>query len=161
MLTGLRLTSFKSWDDTGQVRLAPLTIFFGRNSSGKSSLIQSLLLMKQTAESLDPRQVLQLGGRETYADLGTYLDLVKDHDGHRDVGLAFDWQTREPVRLRRASASGDDLEADVFSFFTNIAQESGVLGELIVQRMEYAIGLAADRTVGMRRRRGEFYEITS
>jgi predicted ATPase len=64
MLTGLRLTNFKSWDDTGQVRLAPLTIFFGRNSSGKSSLIQSLLLMKQTAESLDPRQVLQLGGEK-------------------------------------------------------------------------------------------------
>ncbi len=49
MLTGLRLTNFKSWDDTGQVRLAPLTIFFGRNGSGKSSLIQSLLLMKRTA----------------------------------------------------------------------------------------------------------------
>jgi hypothetical protein len=29
MLTGLRLTNFKSWDDTGPVRLAPLTIFFG------------------------------------------------------------------------------------------------------------------------------------
>ena len=161
LLTGLRLTNFKSWDDTGQVRLAPLTIFFGRNSSGKSSLIQSLLLMKQTAESLDPRQVLQLGGRETYADLGTYLDLVKDHDGHRDVGMTFNWQTREPVRLRRASASSDVLDTDVFRFFTNIAQESGVLGELIVQRMEYAIGPVGDRTVGMRRRRGEFYEITS
>ena len=48
MLTGLRLRNFKSWDDTGPVRLAPLTIFFGRNSSGKSTLIQSLLLMKQT-----------------------------------------------------------------------------------------------------------------
>jgi predicted ATPase len=161
MLTGLRLTNFKSWDDTGQVRLAPLTIFFGRNSSGKSSLIQSLLLMKQTAESLDPRQVLQLGGRETYADLGTYLDLVKDHDDHRDVGLTFNWQTRETVRLRRASASSDALEADVFRFFTNIAQESGVLGEIIVQRMEYAIGPAGDRTVGMRRRTDDFYEVTS
>jgi AAA ATPase domain len=161
MLTGLRLTNFKSWDDTGQVRLAPLTLFFGRNSSGKSSLIQSLLLMKQTAESLDPRQVLQLGGRETYADLGTYLDLVKDHDGHRDVGMSFNWQTREAVRLRRVSANSDALETDIFRFFTDIAQESGVLGELIVQRMEYAIGAAADRTVGMHRRRGDFYEVTS
>src|SRR5450756_1874444 len=95
--------------------------------------------MKQTAESLDPRQVLQLGGRETYADLGTYLDLVKDHDDHRDVGLAFNWQTREPVRLRRPTASSDALEADVFRFFTSIAQESGVLGELIVQRMELSL----------------------
>jgi predicted ATPase len=160
MLTGLRLTNFKSWDDTGQVRLAPLTIFFGRNSSGKSSLIQSLLLMMQTAESLDPRQVLQLGSRETYADLGTYLDLVKDHDGNLDVGMAFNWQTHEPVRLRRASASMDALEINNFRFFTDIAQERGVLGEIIVQRMEYAIGAPGDRTVGMRRR-GDYYEITS
>jgi predicted ATPase len=160
MLTGLRLTNFKSWDDTGQVRLAPLTIFFGRNSSGKSSLIQSLLLMKQTAESLDPGQVLQLGGRETYVDLGTYLDLVKDHDGHHDVGMTFSWQTREPVKLRRGSANSDALETDIFRFFTNIAQESGVLGEIFVQRMDYTIGAAGDRTVGMRRRR-EDYEITS
>lgn len=161
MLTGLQLTNFKSWDDTGHVRIAPLTIFFGRNSSGKSSLIQSLLLMKQTAESLDPRQVLQLGGRETYADLGTYLDLVKDHDDHLHVGLAFNWQTLEPVRLRRASAGSDALETDVFRFFADIAQEIGVLGEIIVQRMDYAIGPAGDRTVGMRHRRGEFYEVTS
>jgi predicted ATPase len=160
MLTGLRLVNFKSWDDTGQVRLAPLTVFFGRNSSGKSSLIQSLLLMKQTAESLDPRQVLQLGGREPYADLGTYLDLVRDHDDRLEVGLSFDWQTQAPEKLRRASASSEALEADVFRFFTNIAQESGVLGELIVQRMEYAIGAAGDKTVGMRRRSGD-YEITS
>ncbi|MCW2933935.1 MAG: hypothetical protein JWM19_4897 [Actinomycetia bacterium] len=54
MLTGMRLTNFKSWDDTGLVRLAPLTVFFGRNSSGKSTLFQPSLLMKQTAESLDP-----------------------------------------------------------------------------------------------------------
>ena len=160
MLTGLRLTNFKSWDDTGQVRLAPLTIFFGRNSSGKSSLIQSLLLMMQTAESLDPRQVLQLGARETYADLGTYLDLVRDHDGNLDVGMTFDWQTRKHVKLRRATASTDAIEADTFRFFTDIAQERGVLGEIFVRRMQYAIGAAGDRTVGMRLRR-EDYEVVS
>jgi predicted ATPase len=159
MLTGLRLTNFKSWDDTGPVRLAPLTVFFGRNSSGKSSLIQSLLLMKQTAESLDPRQVLQLGGRETYADLGTYLDLVKDHNDRLDVELSFNWQTREPVILRRVSAHGHALNFDAFRFSANIAQESGVLGEIIVRRMEYAMGANGERTVGMRRRSGEFYEV--
>lgn len=161
MLTGIRLTNFKGWDDTGPVRLAPLTIFFGRNSSGKSSLIQSMLLMKQTAESLDPRQVLFLGNREAYADLGTYLDLVRDHNDRLDVGLTFDWQVENPVRLRRASASTDVLEADTFRFTTEIAQEQGVLGEIIVQRMEYAIGPDSDRTVGMRRRSSDFYEMTS
>jgi len=38
MLTHLRLQNFKAWVDTKDIRLAPLTIFFGANSSGKSSI---------------------------------------------------------------------------------------------------------------------------
>lgn len=34
MLTGLRLRNFKSWADTGEVELRPITGFFGANSSG-------------------------------------------------------------------------------------------------------------------------------
>ena len=48
MLTTLRLENFKSWRDTGEVSFRPITGFFGANSSGKSSLLQSLLMMKQT-----------------------------------------------------------------------------------------------------------------
>jgi predicted ATPase len=103
LLTGFRFTNFKSWSDTGPVRLAPLTVFFGRNSSGKSSLLQAELLMKQTAESLDPRQVLNLGGDDAYTDLGTYQDMVRDHDTQLHVSLSFDWSLQEPITLRQVS----------------------------------------------------------
>ena len=48
MITHIRMKNFKSWQDSGNVELAPLTGFFGTNSSGKSSLLQMLLLLKQT-----------------------------------------------------------------------------------------------------------------
>ena len=48
MITHIRMKNFKSWKDSGEVELAPLTGFFGTNSSGKSSLLQMLLLLKQT-----------------------------------------------------------------------------------------------------------------
>ena len=48
MFTKIQMTNFKSWKESGEVRLAPLTAFFGANSSGKSSLLQMLLLIKQT-----------------------------------------------------------------------------------------------------------------
>ena len=38
MLERLRIKNFKAWTDTGEIQLAPLTIFFGTNSSGKTSL---------------------------------------------------------------------------------------------------------------------------
>ena len=53
MITKLRLENFKSWKDTGDIALKPITGFFGPNSSGKTSLFQALLLMKQSADSLD------------------------------------------------------------------------------------------------------------
>ncbi len=54
MLSRLKLRSFKSWADTGNVALNPITGFFGANSSGKTSLLQALLLLKQTADSYNP-----------------------------------------------------------------------------------------------------------
>ena len=49
MIQHLQLKNFKAWRDSGLVRLAPVTMLLGSNSSGKSSLLQSLLLLKQTA----------------------------------------------------------------------------------------------------------------
>ena len=75
MLTHLRIQNFKSWRDTGAVRLAPITVLFGNNSAGKSSIIQFLLMLKQTVESPDRRRVLHPGDEHTLVDLGTFRDL--------------------------------------------------------------------------------------
>ena len=61
MLTSLRIKNFKAWRDTGAIRLAPLTVIFGANSAGKSSLGHLLLGLKQTALSTDRKRALHLG----------------------------------------------------------------------------------------------------
>lgn len=58
ILTAITLERFKSFEAPMRVELAPLTILLGRNNSGKSSIIQSLLLLKQTLE--DPRRSIPL-----------------------------------------------------------------------------------------------------
>lgn len=60
MLTGFRVQNFKAFQDTNTIGLAPLTLLSGINSAGKSSLIQMLLLLKQTLES-GPSQALNPG----------------------------------------------------------------------------------------------------
>ncbi|WP_216352558.1 AAA family ATPase [Aquaspirillum sp. LM1] len=62
MFTTLYLQNFKAWKDTGEIVLKPVTMLLGTNSSGKSTLIQSLLLLKQTAQSPDRTVHLNLGG---------------------------------------------------------------------------------------------------
>lgn len=76
MITSVHVERLKSWENTGVIRLAPFTGFFGPNSSGKTTLLQLFLMMKQTVESSDRRQILHTGDHLSYVDMGTYYDIV-------------------------------------------------------------------------------------
>ncbi|MCY4525518.1 MAG: DUF3696 domain-containing protein [Anaerolineaceae bacterium] len=95
MFTNLRMVNFKSWADTGDVRLAPLTVLFGGNSTGKSGLLQMLLLLKQTTESRDRNQVLQTGTDDprSYVELGTPSEIA--HFDEKEMGFAVEWNWPE------------------------------------------------------------------
>ena len=93
MLTKLRVKNFKAWGeelwDEG-VELAPITLFLGPNSAGKTSLLQVPLLLKQTFTSPDPSLDLNLGGQPTdLIDVGTYESLVHGNDKNRRLGIGI------------------------------------------------------------------------
>ena len=87
MLTQLQIQNFKGWKDTGLIRMAPITLFFGANSSGKSSLGQFLMLLKQTVESQDRKAVLFAGGRNSAVQLGSFQEMVFGRDLENRVSL--------------------------------------------------------------------------
>ena len=100
MLTKLRIKNFKAWRDTGDVRLAPLTILFGANSSGKSSLGHLLLALKQTAASADRRRALHTGDEASLIDLGTFIDCLHGHDRKAQLEFTLDWSTPNSIEVR-------------------------------------------------------------
>ncbi|MCC7109385.1 MAG: AAA family ATPase, partial [Deltaproteobacteria bacterium] len=61
-LVAISVERFKSYFAPTRVELAPLTIVLGRNNSGKSTLIQALLLLKQTLAEVRPEVPLRLDG---------------------------------------------------------------------------------------------------
>lgn len=92
MFTQLRIQNFKSWADTGEFRMAPLTGFFGTNSSGKTAILQFLLMLKQTVESSDRNRMLHLGGDQySYVDLGTNYDISHRHQLPEKLKFSFEW----------------------------------------------------------------------
>ena len=113
MLTRLRLTNFKAWHDTGDVELAPLTILFGANSAGKSSLHQFLLMLRQTIESPDRRRVLHTGDDRSPVDLGSYSGLRPDSGADSPLEFELDWRRSAPLRVdyarNNSRFSGRDL----------------------------------------------------
>ena len=71
--------------------MAPLTGFFGANSSGKSSLLQMLLLLKQTAESNDRNLVLKTGSiQEGYVNLGTAHEITFHNSTDMMLNMVWD-----------------------------------------------------------------------
>lgn len=118
MLTSLRLKNFKAWKDTGQVRLAPLTVIFGANSAGKSSLGHLLLALKQTAQSTDRKRTLHLGDANSLIDLGTFVDCLHGHDKKQRLDFALEWKSpaaievHDPIK-RNGLVRGDQLSLEV------------------------------------------------
>lgn len=127
MIKRLRVKHFKSWADTNDLRLAPLTAFFGANSSGKTSLLQALLLLKQTVLSLDERQILKLGGETAFVNLGSFHDVVHQHNLEVPITLQLGWQHGMP----------DDAQlTEPLSFLLEVSQQQG---KLYLNRFEYQL----------------------
>src|SRR5713101_3861985 len=89
MITSLRIRNFKSLADTGLLTIRPLTFLVGPNSSGKSSIIQSLLLLRQTVESRDLKNPLSING--PYVQLGSYPDLLFMHNSKARLKLEIEF----------------------------------------------------------------------
>lgn len=52
MLKSWSIENFKPIVNSGELKLAPVTVFAGLNSSGKSNLLQSILMISQTLSTL-------------------------------------------------------------------------------------------------------------
>jgi predicted ATPase len=101
MLTKLRIKNFKCFEDTGEMEIRPLTVFVGPNSSGKSSIMQFLLALRQTVESPDIQVAFAPNG--SWVSLGSYPDFIFRHQWQREleVMLEFTEYVPAPVHSRR------------------------------------------------------------
>lgn len=93
-LSNIRLKNFRNWTtehwDEG-IALRPITLVLGRNSAGKTSILQPLRLLKQTIEATDfGTQLLLDGTKADGVNLGAFADVVHDHDAKETVGIGFD-----------------------------------------------------------------------
>lgn len=98
MLKEWTLHRFKSVYDRTHLPLAPLTVFVGANSSGKSTVIQSLLLTAQTLQNPVPSRSVVLNGH--ILKLGAFDDVVSNAAEDATIGIGF---RLEPDRSTRFS----------------------------------------------------------
>lgn len=108
MINQLQLKNIKAWRNSGPVKLAPVTMLLGTNSSGKSTLLQSLLLLKQTIASPDRTMHLNLGGDEVndFFNFGDFVNVLTHGTvAPRQFELAFDFQRPSGERIQQGRFS--------------------------------------------------------
>jgi len=115
MLNFLKLGNFKAWR-RADLTFGKVTGLFGANSAGKSSLLQFLLLLKQTRNATDRGIVLDFGGPADLVSLGTFTDVVHRHKEEERIRWVLDWTLPETLEIRdsmsprnRPLFSGDSL----------------------------------------------------
>jgi predicted ATPase len=143
MLTKLRLKNFKAWSKPEPIPLTPVTMLLGTNSSGKSSLIQSLLLLKQTVQSPDRAIHLNFGGDEVndLFNFGGFDDVIyHDAKAPRQFSLGFSFLAPKGSRIDSGEFCG------VYSKVSS--------GSVAVQ--EVTLSTAARQFRAIRRERGAY-----
>ncbi|MDM8532631.1 DUF3696 domain-containing protein [Anaerolineales bacterium HSG25] len=88
-MKSFRLKNIKSFEDTGEIELKPITVFVGPNSSGKSSLLRFPVVISQTYLD-DAIAPIIFHGK--YVDYGNFDDVVHDHSGDTvNFEITFDY----------------------------------------------------------------------
>ena len=118
MLTGLGLRNFKAFgDEMQEAPLSKITLIYGPNSGGKSSIIQALLLLKQSLknnylEGGDHDIKRELVPRDELVDLGSFQSLLHKHDMERELELS--------VTYRNSDQGADSVLNDVHLTFSEL-----------------------------------------
>jgi predicted ATPase len=108
MLDFIRIQRFKSLNDAS-FPLAELNIFSGLNGMGKSSLIQTLLLLRQSQErnTLLNKGLLLKGD---YVSVGTGQDVLSEHADKETIEFTLVWDGQEPVNFVFDYSGKSDLQ---------------------------------------------------
>ncbi len=138
MLNQLRIQNFKGWKDTGAIRMAPISLFFGANSSGKSSIGQFLMMLKQTVESPDRKAVFYPGGKNSAVQLGSYQEMVFRRDPENKIAFDYRWSLHEILKFKDP-VSGQVYSGDNLSFQAEVGLGDKDQHTLALDRLKYEL----------------------
>ncbi len=148
MFTSFSASNYKAWRATDDIALAPITGFFGANSSGKTSLLQLFLLLKQTVQSPDTSKLLDLGGdSNALVSVGGWNNLGFGHANLQSVRFGFCWT---PERSRSIHIPETDdflipLPSLAFSAGIYLLWQSASLLHLAYASDRFEVELSSER----------------
>ncbi len=105
IIRSIALKNFKGFSSEVRIELRPITLLFGANSSGKSSVLQALQYLREILERQNVNADRTLQGGDA-VDLGGFLNLVNGRDPQKRVEIA--------VEMELGATSIPELVPDAF-----------------------------------------------
>lgn len=99
MLQSLELENFKAFGARTRIPFAPITLIFGENSAGKSTILQALNLLKQTRESREVGALLLPRTEDGIVDLGSFQEMLFDHDLKRTLSIRIETKLNRELAI--------------------------------------------------------------
>jgi predicted ATPase len=94
-ITKLSLTNFKAFKETQEIEFAPVTLLFGPNSAGKSSVLLALFYVQQILDKrqVNPQRIESLGNKL----IGGFKDLVNGRDLKKSIVIKIEYDKKEAI----------------------------------------------------------------
>lgn len=155
MLKKLRIQNFKGWQDTSEIRMAPISLFFGANSSGKSSIGQFLMMLKQTVESPDRKAVFYPGSKNSAVQLGSYQEMVFHRNPKNKISFEYEWILPSSTKFKDPNSSRSYSYNQV-GFTAEVGLGNKDQHTLVVDKFQYELKEleAQSLSIGMERKTG-------
>ncbi len=159
MLRQLQIQNFKGWKDTGTIQMSPITLFFGANSSGKSSIGQFLMMLKQTIESSDRKSVFYPGGKNSVVKLGSYREMVFQRDCKNNIGFSYQWDLDDSLKVKDP-ISNQTYEGKALSFDADVGLADRQQNAPVINHFKYQLTNKGEQVlaVGLEKKEGAKHE---
>ncbi|MFL4756132.1 AAA family ATPase, partial [Escherichia coli] len=106
MIKGIGLQNFRSFVNKTFIDLKPITVFVGKNSSGKSSLLRTFPLLRQSVEENTTGPILWYG---RYVDFGDFTDVLSRKSEKKEITFSFSLSIPPEVSQRYTYYRSTDL----------------------------------------------------
>ena len=113
-IKSITIKGFKSICSEQKIEFRPLTVLAGANSSGKSSIMQTLLLLKQTIEApSDPGALLLDGNNVRFTSAEQLLSKIQGQDCHSDFSVEIELESSSRLKIvfKKETGKGFDISS--------------------------------------------------
>lgn len=138
-LTAIELENFKGVGSRVRIDLAPITLLFGANSAGKSTVLQALQYVREVLERRNANPDRTLYGGD-FVDLGGFHNLVHQHDEGKTIAIKLELQLNK--------AELPELTPEAFDEWLNVDAEVWDLYQLLQETRNRAESVSIELKIG-------------